>query len=924
ICNRFTADSKKDDNSKITCNITNGQIESNCWGVTLFGKGLDEDGSYDNEDLVLTMSDGTINIVDNNEGQGIATNASGGENAGFTINMRGGTVDGGTDGCGMYLPGPGITNISGDAHIIGELQGIRIAAGVLNIEGGTITNSSRRQNNSDLISGGSGGTAGAIVAGKASAGYVDDLIINIGNATIENTTGGDAIVVSDKNMADSDYEENKIEVTVSESTINGNVYTTSTIDGDDTNDGGNVSVKLEDVTVDGIIENKSKSPVTATGVTVTSVIASKDEEAGKVTIIESDITKAPDENSNIIIVNSTVDGKPTTTENVVAVNQNNGKTYEDLETALGEADDGDTIIISKDLEMKATDQYIVGEGVTLTAADDVTITIDGAEGNGVRGNFILKDDATLDGLNITLGENTAEHDIVSIEDNGATVKNCTFTGSYDGGEEVSRAIVMNAGMSGFTISDNTFNNLRQPAYVEGEGTISGNTTNNTSGWVVCADHKATFEDNKFGDNKVDIAIIANNNTTNEYADGITQLSKENDGASIQNEMLNVKADDGKLIVNPDDGNYTLDAAIDYAKEHNETIVLNGDFEDITVDEAVKIDANGYKITGDVSLANGSSIENADLSEVGEITVESGSADLSGNYWGEDGPKEIDGATIGTYYEDLTALEERDPTYVGDQLDTAKELLEKAKFEAISSKEANTKEAVDELVREKLDEILKGFEGEYTIVDSGFTAAVDGDAKNPDGTEGEYTFSVVLTYVGDSAKVENLTITITAAEYVPEDPDVPDPDPEEPGDNDDDNSSSSGGSSGGGSFIGHPDGWVPGGIIILDGSEQIQPTGSLLLDTKTYTMAPGVVYDILATLEGASENELRVYSSQPGVASVEAIGGGKYRVTGLADGQTYIMFEVWRDGVMLNHASVKVTIADGVTAYGESNREASIF
>ena len=369
-------------------------------------------------------------------------------------------------------------------------------------------------------------------------------------------------------------------------------------------------------------------------------------------------------------------------------------------------------------------------------------------------------------------------------------------------------------------------------------------------------------------------------------------------------------------------------------EDGETIALHNTVENLDISNAVKIDANGYKITGDVSLANGSSIENADLSEVGEITVESGSADLSGNYWGEDGPKEIDGATIGTYYEDLTALEERDPTYVGDQLDTAKELLEKAKFEAISSKEANTKEAVDELVREKLDEILKGFEGEYTIVDSGFTAAVDGDAKNPDGTEGEYTFSVVLTYVGDSATVKDLTIKITPAEYVPDEPEDPDkptepedpdnPEPEEPDDNDDDNHGSSGGSSGGGSFIGHPDGWVPGGIIILDGSEQIQPTGSLLLDTKTYTMAPGVVYDILATLEGASENELRVYSSQPGVASVEAIGGGKYRVTGLADGQTYIMFEVWRDGVMLNHASVKVTIADGVTAYGESNREASIF
>ena len=151
------------------------------------------------------------------------------------------------------------------------------------------------------------------------------------------------------------------------------------------------------------------------------------------------------------------------------------------------------------------------------------------------------------------------------------------------------------------------------------------------------------------------------------------------------------------------------------------------------------------------------------------------------------------------------------------------------------------------------------------------------------------------------------------------------------------SSSGSSSSGGGGGSSHPEGWVPGGIIILDGTQQIpgepvpwdgvtvgETGGALVLDTKTYTMAPGGIYDILMTLVGADVSEMRIYSSRPEVAEVTSIGSGKYRVTALGEGETYIMFEVWRNGVMLNHASVKVTIADGAAASGEANRIASLF
>lgn len=156
------------------------------------------------------------------------------------------------------------------------------------------------------------------------------------------------------------------------------------------------------------------------------------------------------------------------------------------------------------------------------------------------------------------------------------------------------------------------------------------------------------------------------------------------------------------------------------------------------------------------------------------------------------------------------------------------------------------------------------------------------------------------------------------------------------------SGGNGGSSGGGSSSGGGGGYIgsygpTGGIIILDGSQQIPgepvpwdgvtvgPTGgALVLDTKNYTMTPGGIYDVLMTLVGADVSEMRIYSSRSGVADIASIGGGKYRVTAIGPGETYIMFEVWRDGVMLSHASVKITVAEGAVPSGESNRAASLF
>ena len=108
--------------------------------------------------------------------------------------------------------------------------------------------------------------------------------------------------------------------------------------------------------------------------------------------------------------------------------------------------------------------------------------------------------------------------------------------------------------------------------------------------------------------------------------------------------------------------------------------------------------------------------------------------------------------------------------------------------------------------------------------------------------------------------------------------------------------------------------------------EVGPTGgALYLDTKSYSMAPGNIYDIKAVLKGYPISSLKVYSSRSGIARVELLPSGNYRVTGLQSGTTYIMFEAFgTDGSLLNHASVKVDVAPGVIQGGVRNAAASLF
>lgn len=115
------------------------------------------------------------------------------------------------------------------------------------------------------------------------------------------------------------------------------------------------------------------------------------------------------------------------------------------------------------------------------------------------------------------------------------------------------------------------------------------------------------------------------------------------------------------------------------------------------------------------------------------------------------------------------------------------------------------------------------------------------------------------------------------------------------------------------------------IIVPINGTAATGSGSLLLDTKSFTMGPRGLYDVKALLTSDANKTLKVYSSRDGVARVSLLPNGNYRIEGIAEGTAYIIFEVYDEkGNLLTHASVRIDIQKNAVPHGVSNRNPSVF
>lgn len=269
-----------------------------------------------------------------------------------------------------------------------------------------------------------------------------------------------------------------------------------------------------------------------------------------------------------------------------------GTGYASLQAAVNVAQDNATIQIQNDITIDST--VTVNRPVTITANKGVTVTA-----SSTGDSFNLSNGAALSGLSINLNTKTMEQ--VVMMGSNSTVENCTFTGQYNLGDgEVSRALVVKAGAENIAITGNTFSHLRQPGYINNSsGTITNNTVDTTRGWVITGDATVSLSGNTFENNAVDICIINNDNGTNNYAGKTAILSKNNNGAYVQNQLSKAEAKQGAFVVGASDG-YIFEKALADAASGDTIQVTAAETltSALTIDKAVTVTGFANLTVGD--------------------------------------------------------------------------------------------------------------------------------------------------------------------------------------------------------------------------------------------------------------------------------------------------------------------------------------
>jgi nitrous oxidase accessory protein NosD len=202
----------------------------------------------------------------------------------------------------------------------------------------------------------------------------------------------------------------------------------------------------------------------------------------------------------------------------------------DLPAAIAAATAGDTLNVTGNCTL--TTNTVVNKQLTINGVGDATISTNGT----AQILTLTADGTTIQNLNFVKTDKTGVQNIIGVQGDNVSILNNDFTGQYVLGDpEVSRALEVST-VSDLTINGNTFNNLRQPAYINdfATGTINDNYVNQTRGFVLVANTDFTFNGNSWGKNALDIVFIPG--VPNNYScEEVRQISKNNDNANVENQ-----------------------------------------------------------------------------------------------------------------------------------------------------------------------------------------------------------------------------------------------------------------------------------------------------------------------------------------------------------------------------------------------------
>lgn len=202
----------------------------------------------------------------------------------------------------------------------------------------------------------------------------------------------------------------------------------------------------------------------------------------------------------------------------------------DLPTAIASATAGDTLNVTGNCTL--TTNTVVDKQLTINGVSGATVSTSGT----AQILTLTADGTTIQNLNFVKTDKTGVQNIIGIQGDDVSILNNTFTGQYvQGDPDVSRALEVST-VNNVTINGNTFNNLRQPAYINdfANGTINDNYVNQTRGFVLVANTDFTFSGNSWGTNALDIAFIPG--TPNNYScEEVRLISLNNNNAKVQNQ-----------------------------------------------------------------------------------------------------------------------------------------------------------------------------------------------------------------------------------------------------------------------------------------------------------------------------------------------------------------------------------------------------
>ena len=234
---------------------------------------------------------------------------------------------------------------------------------------------------------------------------------------------------------------------------------------------------------------------------------------------------------------------------------NGAPVYTTIQAAVAAANPGYIIRVCSGTYTVGSNISLNKIGLTIIAAEPTKPLVN-VSGSG-NSFTVSSSGVTINGLNIVKTDAVGIHNIITVQGTNFSGKNNDFTATTPWQSSgVTRGYEISGSATGMLIDGNTFTDVRQPAYINGDGntvigTVSNNTITRTKGWAVDG-ALVNFTGNIFGQTcsacDTDIALFNNVSSVyqNFYLPNVLAISTANDNAHIDVQFT-AAADSGRAI-----------------------------------------------------------------------------------------------------------------------------------------------------------------------------------------------------------------------------------------------------------------------------------------------------------------------------------------------------------------------------------------